>query len=286
MNYLWGAVNAISAPYQYYKDINPSTLTGAIDVIVVRRLGFDGTAELFCTPFHVRFGKWQVLRPSEKKVGVPVCLCKDSSRIPVQVDIAVNGKAVPFSMKIGEAGEAFFVFETEGDVPDDLITSPLLEPTQPVSLESPPQEDIGRFGARNREGGTEVGQEPDFLDLDAPSTPPPRTVSKSPISSSLSVSSPDVFSPPGRTSSNSVDTVELTVPTSDEVTEERLPNSQGNFQDVSHSEVHGNRYTEKTPDPGGLGDEAPPRPDIEDIFGSHHSETGGVWHSCILTGLH
>jgi phosphatidate phosphatase PAH1 len=68
MNYLWGAVNAISAPYQYYKDINPATLTGAIDVIVVRRPGFSGTMELVCSPFHVRFGKWQVLRPSEKKV--------------------------------------------------------------------------------------------------------------------------------------------------------------------------------------------------------------------------
>jgi hypothetical protein len=68
MNYIWGAVNAISAPYQYYKDINPSTLTGAIDVIVVRRPGLDRTMELVCSPFHVRFGKWQVLRPSEKKV--------------------------------------------------------------------------------------------------------------------------------------------------------------------------------------------------------------------------
>jgi phosphatidate phosphatase LPIN len=68
MNYLWGAVNAISAPYQYYKDINPATLTGAIDVIVVRRPGFNGAMELACSPFHVRFGKWQVLRPSEKKV--------------------------------------------------------------------------------------------------------------------------------------------------------------------------------------------------------------------------
>ncbi|KAF8274415.1 Lipin/Ned1/Smp2-domain-containing protein [Lactarius quietus] len=183
MNYLWGAVNAISAPYQYYKDINPATLTGAIDVIVVRRLGLDGTAELFCTPFHVRFGKWQVLRPNEKKV-----------------DVAVNGKAVPFSMKIGEAGEAFFVFETDGDVPDDLITSPLLEPTQPISLESPPQEDVGGSGAREGDGGlTDVGQEPDFLDLDAPPTSPARTASKSPISS---VSSPDISSQLERTSSN------------------------------------------------------------------------------------
>ena len=279
MNYLWGAVNAISAPYQYYKDINPSTLTGAIDVIVVRRLGFDGTAELFSTPFHVRFGKWQVLRPNEKKVCT-YALNKDHSLILVQVDIAVNGKAVPFSMKIGEAGEAFFVFETDGDVPDDLITSPLLEPTQPVSLESPPQEDIGRSGAREGEGGlTGVGQEPDFLDLDAPPTPPSRTVSKSPISSSISVSSLDISSPLGRTSPNANDTVDSTVPTSVEAEEERLANAHGNFQvtrDVAHSTmvVHGDRHTEETPDPGELSDEAPPRPDVEDAFKSHHSNTG------------
>lgn len=71
MNYIRGAVNAISAPYQYYKDlppINPSTLTGAIDVIVVRRPTDNGDSELVCSPFHVRFGKWQVLRPGEKKV--------------------------------------------------------------------------------------------------------------------------------------------------------------------------------------------------------------------------
>ena len=68
MNYLRGAVSAISAPYQYYKDINPSTLTGAIDVIVIRRPTDDGDVTLACSPFHVRFGKLQVLRPAEKKV--------------------------------------------------------------------------------------------------------------------------------------------------------------------------------------------------------------------------
>ncbi|KAI9463544.1 LNS2-domain-containing protein [Lactarius psammicola] len=251
MNYLWGAVNAISAPYQYYKDINPATLTGAIDVIVVRRTW------LVCSPFHVRFGKWQVLRPSEKKV-----------------DIAVNGKAVPFSMKIGEAGEAFFVFETDGDVPDDLITSPLLEPTQPVSLEPQPLEDIGRSGAREGEDGlTDDRQEPDFLDLDAPSTSPPRAISKSPISSSLSVSSLDTSSQPGRTSSNSVDTV----PTSVEAEEERLTKAHGNLQvirNVTYSAMveHEDRFTEKTPDPGELGDEASSRPDI---FGSTGANAQG-----------
>ena len=76
-------------------------------------------------------------------------------------------------MKVGEAGEAFFVFETDNDVPDDLITSPLLEPTQPVSPDPPPAEDFGRFGTRNRSDGfidNGLGQEPDFLDLNASST--------------------------------------------------------------------------------------------------------------------
>ncbi|KAI9510058.1 Lipin/Ned1/Smp2-domain-containing protein [Russula earlei] len=165
MNYLWGAVNAISAPYQYYKDINPATLTGAIDVIVIRRPGSNGSTELACSPFHVRFGKWQVLRPSEKKV-----------------DITVNGKSVPFSMKIGEAGEAFFVFQTDNDIPEDLITSPLLEPTEPLPSNPQLLGDFGRSVVRDRRGDFTVdgvGQEPDFLDLDAPSTPPSKDLSKS-----------------------------------------------------------------------------------------------------------
>jgi len=41
---------------------------GAIDVIVIQRPTGDGDTELACSPFHVRFGKWQVLRPGEKKV--------------------------------------------------------------------------------------------------------------------------------------------------------------------------------------------------------------------------
>jgi phosphatidate phosphatase PAH1 len=38
-------------------------------------------------------------------------------------------------MKIGEAGEAFFIFETAGDVPDELITSPLLEATRSPDIQ-------------------------------------------------------------------------------------------------------------------------------------------------------
>ena len=47
-----------------YNTINPSTLTGAIDIIVVKQE--DGT--LRCTPFHVRFGKLSVMQASQKAV--------------------------------------------------------------------------------------------------------------------------------------------------------------------------------------------------------------------------
>lgn len=170
MNYIRGAVNAISAPYQYYKDlppINPSTLTGAIDVIVIQRPTDNGDTELVCSPFHVRFGKWQVLRPSEKRVN-----------------LFVNGNPIPFNMKIGEAGEAFFVFETDEDVPADLITSPILQATIPsteenqVTVEEPVDtEYLGpKLGEEESAQAPEdealnklVDEhtvEPDFLDLD------------------------------------------------------------------------------------------------------------------------
>ncbi|KAF8213909.1 Lipin/Ned1/Smp2-domain-containing protein [Mycena galopus ATCC 62051] len=193
MNYIRGAVNAISAPYQYYKDINPATLTGAIDVIVVQRPTSNGATEFACTPFHVRFGKWQVLRPGEKKVKV-----------------SVNGHAIPFDMKIGEAGEAFFVFETDDDVPEDLITSPILQPTRPDEGKDIPTD---RFGAKQdpEKPDDEVAttpapaeapvEEPEFLDLNAGSTPPSTSAmrpSNPKRRSGLSVSSTRSVSPPPR----------------------------------------------------------------------------------------
>lgn len=107
----------------------------------------------------------------------------------LQVNVAINGKPIPFNMKIGDAGEAFFIFETEGDIPDDLITSPLLEATKPGQSNIQTLK-TGRFGAREDgpdadvdvEGDMDMGmggglgtsddrrqtestQEPDFLDL-------------------------------------------------------------------------------------------------------------------------
>ncbi|CAG8491026.1 2602_t:CDS:10 [Ambispora gerdemannii] len=109
------------------REINPATLSGAIDVIVVQQ----PNGELACSPFHVRFGKLSVLMPQEKKV-----------------EVTVNGKLVDFPMKVGEAGEAFFIIEMENEVPHELQTSPLAGPSQPLLSE----------------------EEPDYLDLEESST--------------------------------------------------------------------------------------------------------------------
>ncbi|CAM9710733.1 unnamed protein product [Lampetra planeri] len=110
---------------ELYRGLNPATLSGCIDVIVVRQP--DGS--LLCSPFHVRFGKLGVLRSREKVV-----------------DIEINGRAVNLHMKLGDNGEAFFVEETqmqEATRPATLI-SPLLAgevascASVPVPLLSPP----------------------------------------------------------------------------------------------------------------------------------------------------
>lgn len=50
---------------ELYRGLNPATLSGGIDVLVVRQR--DGSFR--CSPFHVRFGKLGVLRSREKVVS-------------------------------------------------------------------------------------------------------------------------------------------------------------------------------------------------------------------------
>ncbi|KAJ2713304.1 lipin Ned1, partial [Coemansia spiralis] len=104
MQYVGKVFSTVS---QLYKELNPATLSGAIDVVVVE--GEDG--ELSCSPFHVRFGKLQLLRPSDKAVQV-----------------IVNGRPAEFYMKVGDSGEGFFVLETDADVPSQFATSPVASP--------------------------------------------------------------------------------------------------------------------------------------------------------------
>ncbi|XP_008298783.1 phosphatidate phosphatase LPIN2 [Stegastes partitus] len=101
---------------ELYKGINQATLSGCIDVVVVRQP--DGTFQ--CSPFHVRFGKLGVLRSREKVI-----------------DIEINGEPVELHMKLGDNGEAFFVQETEQNnevVPAHLVTSPI--PTEEALFRS------------------------------------------------------------------------------------------------------------------------------------------------------
>ncbi|NXM51016.1 LPIN3 phosphatase, partial [Gymnorhina tibicen] len=94
---------------ELYRDLNPATLSGCIDVVVVRQP--DNSFK--CSPFHVRFGKLGVLRSKEKVV-----------------DIEINGEPVDLHMKLGDNGEAFFVEELEeheGSIPYFLCTSPIFK---------------------------------------------------------------------------------------------------------------------------------------------------------------
>lgn len=56
-------------------------------------------------------------------------------------------------MKLGEGGEAFFVFETSDEIPESLQTSPIVSPA------TSPQ------GLVQDKTPSAVLQEPDFLDL-------------------------------------------------------------------------------------------------------------------------
>lgn len=81
---------------ELYRGLNPATLSGGIDVLVVKQV--DGSFR--CSPFHVRFGKLGVLRSREKVVSalafglaslgwafestdMCVCVCAEGRGIPV-----------------------------------------------------------------------------------------------------------------------------------------------------------------------------------------------------------
>ncbi|XP_063040185.1 phosphatidate phosphatase LPIN1 [Engraulis encrasicolus] len=130
---------------ELYRGLNPATLSGCIDVIVVRQP--DGSLQ--CSPFHVRFGKMGVLRSREKVV-----------------DIEINGEPVTLHMKLGENGEAFFVKETETTqlelVPAYLATSPIL--TEGSALM---EAQLGKGGAAARHADSSPGGAPTVQTLGA-----------------------------------------------------------------------------------------------------------------------
>lgn len=119
MQYFERALGSVS---RTWNSINPATLSGAIDVVVVR----VSSGDLHCSAFHIRFGKLALLQPSQKGV-----------------DFYVNGRKMDLKMKLGEGGEAFFVFETDADVPEGMLTSPVISPqSSPRPGFDPNDEDV------------------------------------------------------------------------------------------------------------------------------------------------
>ncbi|VDK35581.1 unnamed protein product [Taenia asiatica] len=85
-----------SSAKRMYSDINSATLSGAIDVIVVRY----PNGELVSSPFYVQFGKTGVFRP-----------CAD------EVEVVINGvPRTDLHMRVNRFGQAYF---------DDLIFTPV-----------------------------------------------------------------------------------------------------------------------------------------------------------------
>ncbi|WPK25232.1 hypothetical protein PUMCH_002538 [Australozyma saopauloensis] len=118
--------------YNQWNSLNPATLSGAIDILVIEQP--DGTLQ--CSPWHVRFGVFQILKPLDKKI-----------------DVYVNDTKTDLPMKLGEGGEAFFVFETDSnDLSLSVVTSPV------ISAASSPQ-------MSPSSGTLDMRSEPEDLDL-------------------------------------------------------------------------------------------------------------------------
>lgn len=127
--------------YNQWNALNPATLLGAIDIIVIEQP--DGT--LHCSPWHVRFGKLQIIKPLQKKI-----------------DLYVNDMKTDLPMKLGDGGEAFFVFETSNYdmVSKSVETSPVISASS--STETSP---IASPQASPYSTSTVQNAEPETLDL-------------------------------------------------------------------------------------------------------------------------
>uniref|UniRef100_A0A8C1UIE0 phosphatidate phosphatase n=1 Tax=Cyprinus carpio TaxID=7962 RepID=A0A8C1UIE0_CYPCA len=153
---------------ELYRGLNPATLTGGIDVIVVRQP--DGSYQ--CSPFHVRFGKLGVLRSKEKVV-----------------DIEVNGEPVSLHMKLGDNGEAFFVKENEdfevclADCEFSSVSCDVTESPSSITSSSSRRKKRRRKRARSdthlREEASSSSDEKESLDQDFLKEESPLAASKS-----------------------------------------------------------------------------------------------------------
>lgn len=128
-----------------WNSINPATLSGAIDVIVVEHE--DGKL-LGCTTTkltsysHRKSRMLSLPRPLRQILSPPTLReegrynsesLKAACVHNAQVEFKVHGEKQDYAMKLGEGGEAFFVFETSARVPEAMMTSPLVSPASSPS---------------------------------------------------------------------------------------------------------------------------------------------------------
>ncbi|KAI2638520.1 LNS2-domain-containing protein [Xylaria nigripes] len=233
MQYVRNISDSVSTAWN---SINPATLSGAIDVIVVEHENGD----LYCSPFHVRFGKFSLLRPYEKKV-----------------EFKVNGRKQEYAMKLGEGGEAFFIFETSDTIPQSLQTSPLVSPESSPTLS---------FVDRSNASG--YLQEPDLLQLDGGTSkhkastitrPGPSVLPAHQLRSGISAPTSSLESERGRLSSGGLLNVNTRRSPSSESLNRSSPQASGD-QDESMDESRG-----ESPAPSHRSRSPPPLGPVEAI---------------------
>ena len=128
---IMSGIGLIKGAYDSLPEINAATLSGAIDIIVVEQP--DGS--LLSSPFHVRFGRFKVLRNPRDRI----------------VRITVNEQPVDFVMKLGHSGEAFFVEETDEPPTAEEVTSPIMSPkTDPAIPEDASMPSLSLQAAKPR----------------------------------------------------------------------------------------------------------------------------------------
>ena len=95
----------------------------------------------------------------------------------LQVEFKVNNARQNYAMKLGEGGEAFFVFETSDTIPESMQTSPVISPAAspqslpghdiipPSSLQEPEYLDLNTNDRANPKGGASGYQRPRISEI-------------------------------------------------------------------------------------------------------------------------
>jgi phosphatidate phosphatase LPIN len=104
-----GAVKVVKGIGQAVTEVNPSTLSGATDIIVVELP--DGSRK--SSPFHVRFGKFKAVYPKDRIV-----------------DVYCNDEQATFCLRLSKSGEAHVLPTGNPGLLFSPLTSPTLSPRQ------------------------------------------------------------------------------------------------------------------------------------------------------------